>query len=177
MDLNITEKEASDMDKIVSYLISYNNFGEVGRFHDEVLQNEEKSYIEGLVDNLISYGNKIIILAPQSGHFKFIRSGTSAPNFMSKGGFTGIVNKQKEEMKKQAEVSKLEFENLELSVNKLKNELSDYSETKQLAKNADKTGKDSLNVSKWSMRISLLSLLIILITILLTRYKIWPFDK
>jgi hypothetical protein len=136
MEFDINEKEAADMDKIVSYLITYDNFGEAKRFHEEVLPDDQLSYIQGLVDVLISYGRKVIVLAPQGGYYKFIRSGTSAPNFISKGGFTAIYKSLHDKKQQDDFASKLSVENLVLSVNKLRDDLAELPKTKRLAKNA-----------------------------------------
>ena len=66
---------------------------------------------------------------------------------------------------------------LELELDKLRNEFKDYPITRTRANEAHMIGKKSLTFAKRSMRISLISLLILLITILLSRYKVWPFDK
>jgi hypothetical protein len=68
-------------------------------------------------------------------------------------------------------------ERLKLELEKLRNEYNDYPVTKQRAREAHKWGQKGLHLSRVSIGISIVTLAITLTTILLSRYKVWPFDK
>jgi hypothetical protein len=58
-----------------------------------------------------------------------------------------------------------------------KQQFEDYPNIKKLATEANRTSRKNLRVTKWAVGISALMLLITMLVILLSRYKVWPFDS
>ena len=134
MSLLLNEQGSKDLDSMLSLLIiNINAAFDNEEFKKELFNDYDIDYIQGYVDFLYYYNQNLI---SKVGNLGMIQAGSSAKYFLSNGGFTNLYKQKSEQESHKSEVSKLEFEKLKLSVDKLRDEYFELDKSKAQTKKA-----------------------------------------
>jgi hypothetical protein len=157
----------------------YNHIGSMVNSLGWSLSNAEQDRLQNkllmthLLDVIEHPGYRMIRLS-DPGRYDLGECNSSFKEYSKKQSDIQKKQNEKENIRHELTEAQLQLTDIQTRLNSL--HLEDYPTTKQLAKNADKIGRKSLSVARWSMGIAVLSLLIIVILELLKHYKVWPFE-